>query len=202
MSRIERRQFLKGLGVGASSLLVPFGRLERLNAQAKVHEISINAAYARGQWFYSPAGLYIAKGETVRWTSEKFGATVTAFHPANSNHELRIPEKAKPFDSGLLGEDSPRYSTFEWTFDVEGTYDYFSRNHEPLGMVGRIVVGAPGGPAETHPPGYGGREGRAPMFDGQARLLAALPSSQIVKAKSVAYPRDVVFRKYPYSGGE
>jgi hypothetical protein len=21
----------------------------------------------------------------------------------------------------------------EWVFDVEGTYDYFSRNHEPLG---------------------------------------------------------------------
>jgi plastocyanin len=152
----------------------------------------------RGQWFFNPVGLFIEKGDTVRWMNGKFGTTVTAFHPSNANHELRIPKNAKPFDSGVLGYEAEKYRPFEWTFDVEGTYDYFSRTHEPVGLVGRIVVGAPGGPAEENPPGYGAREGRAPVFAAQKKLLAALRSADIVAKKSIAYPRDVVVRSYPF----
>ncbi len=65
-------------------------------------------------------------------------------------------------------------------------------------MVGRIVVESPGGPAEQNPPGYGAREGKAPVFPSQAKLLAALPSQQIVANKTIAYPRDLLVRTYPY----
>jgi plastocyanin len=200
MKSLNRREILHGCGLGVASIVMPWLRVEVLGAQGEVPEIEIQSVYPRGQWFFNPTGLYVQKGQTVRWTAGKWGATVTAFHPSNDNHELRIPESAKPFDSGIIGEDSPKYNTFEWTFDVEGTYDYFSRNHEPLGMVGRIVVGAPGGPAEKYQPGYGGRDGRAPMFAAQAALLKAVTSADIVAKKTIAYPRDVVGRRYPYSG--
>ena len=55
---------------------------------------------------------------------------------------MRIPEAAKPWDSGYL---LPGHS-FATTLTVEGVYDYFCRPHEMAGMVGRIVVGRPGGP--------------------------------------------------------
>jgi hypothetical protein len=133
----------------------------------------------------------------VRWLNGKFGPTVTAFHPSNFNHELRIPKDAKPFDSGMLGYEAEKYRPFEWTFDVEGTYDYFSRTHEPLGLVGRIIVGRPGGPGEEAP-GYGAKDGRAPVFEAQKRMLAALRSADIVAKKTIAYPRDVVVRQFPF----
>ena len=196
--QMRRREVLKGCGLGIISLLLPGWQVEVLGAQSAVREIRTSNDYRRGQWFYDPIGLFIEKGQTVRWIGTKWGTTVTSFHPSNSNHELRIPENAQPFDSGLLGEDSSRYNAFEWTFDVEGTYDFFSRNHEPLGMVGRIVVGSPGGPAETHPPGYGAKEGRAPVFPAQAKFLAAIPSEEILKKKTIPYPRDVVVRQFPH----
>jgi plastocyanin len=196
-STIDRRDLLKYCGMGVFSFVLPLGRVEVLKAQSEGLEIRPGNNYGRGQWFYDPIGLYIEKGQTVKFTGAKWGTTITAFHPSNFNHELRIPANAKPFDSGVLGEDSEKYSAFQWTFDVEGTYDFFSRNHEPVGMVGRIVVGTPGGPAEN-PPGYGAREGRAPVFPAQAKILNAAPSAEIVSKKRIPFPRDLVLRQYPY----
>ncbi|MFC7080300.1 plastocyanin/azurin family copper-binding protein [Halorussus caseinilyticus] len=42
--------------------------------------------------------------------------------------------------------------TFSYTFEVSGTYDYFCIPHKALGMVGRVVCGEPGGPAEGSMP--------------------------------------------------
>src|SRR5574341_2040241 len=69
--------------------------------------------------------------------------TTTAYHPRNANHSLRIPQAATPWDSGFLLNPGDR---FEVTLTVEGVYDYFCLPHEAGGMVGRIVVGVPGGP--------------------------------------------------------
>ena len=89
-------------------------------------------------------------------------------------------------------------NTFEWTFDVEGTYDYFSRDQEIMGMVGRIVVGKPGGPAEKYKPGYGGREGRAVVFPREIEMFGFCPSEQIVAKKTIRYPKDYVVHPHPY----
>ena len=62
----------------------------------------------------------------MKWTALRWTPSVTAFHPDNDNHELRIPEGAQPFDSGMLAA----MESFQWTFEVEGTYDYFSKHHE------------------------------------------------------------------------
>ena len=195
--RPNRREFLSTLGMGVTAGILPGFEGRLIRAEDKVKEIHANSLNARGLWYFDPAGLFIEKGETIRWVGGDQGPTVTAFHPSNYNHELRIPEDAKPFHSGNIMRHG-RYRFFELTFDVEGTYDYFAQTFEPVGMVGRIVVGRPGGPAEMYPPGYGGREGRAPVFPAQAKLLAMLPSSEIVAKKSIPYPKEMFIRTFPY----
>lgn len=195
MNQISRREIMRVCGLGILGATLPgFRRL----AFAQGPVIRANSNYPRGQCFFDPIGLFIPKGEKVRWVFGR-GYTVTAFHPANDNHELRIPENAKPFDSRLQKEQLAGGVGFEWTFDVEGTYDFFSVNHEILGMVGRIVVGTAGGPGEKNPPGYGAREGRAPVFPTQAEVFAACPSAEIVQKKIIRHPKDLLARPYPYA---
>ena len=136
-----RRDFLRVAGVGTFGLsaLVRFA-----GGQSTLKKISLQRNYAAGRYYYDPLGLYVARGETVQWSARSEGFSVSGYHPDNDNHELRIPEDAEPFDTGIMSAGS----TFEWTFDVEGTYDYYSQRQEVIGMVGRIVVGRPGGPGE------------------------------------------------------
>ena len=103
-------------------------------------------------------------------------------------------EKAEPFDSRSRSSDP---GTFEWTFEVEGTYDYYSQPEEYFGMVGRIVVENPGGPGEC-PPGYGNREGRAVMYPDAASLLEYLESEEIVREKTVPCPLELLERRFPW----
>ncbi len=178
--RVTRRSFL---AVGLAGI-------STLRAQEPVAaEVRIVLNYDRGVWYYDPVGVYIQPGETVRWQALRWTPSVTAFHPDNGNHELRIPEGAAAFDSGMLAT----MQTWEWRFDVEGTYDYFSRYHEGVGLIGRIVVGRPGGPAER-PPRYGGPEGRAPIYRLGMRVFQILNSREIVEQKKVPFPVDRLAR--------
>jgi hypothetical protein len=77
---------------------------------------------------------------TVRFEIESGSHSVTAY-------EDRIPTGAEAFDSGVMSDGG-----FEHTFDTLGTYDYYCTPHQSMGMVGRIVVGEPGGPAEDSMP--------------------------------------------------
>lgn len=177
--RITRRSFL----MGSAAL-----SLSGLRAQAPV-QIRIVLNYGRGLWYYDPVGLYVEPGDTVVWQALRWTPTVTAYHPRNDNHELRIPEGAEPFDSGLLGT----MDTFSWTFEMEGTYDYYSKYHEAVGLTGRIVVGRPGGPAEN-PPRYGAAEGRAPIYRQAMRVFDILDSREIAEKKTVPFPVDKLAR--------
>lgn len=92
-------------------------------------------------WF-DPVGLLVRPGTTVRWVLVEGVHTTTAYHPANGDRPRRIPEGARPWDSGYLTNPG---TTFEVTLEVEGVYDFFCRPHEAAGMVGRIVVGSDAG---------------------------------------------------------
>ncbi len=108
-----------------------------------------------GMTYFDPAGVHIASGDTVRWVQITGFHSITAYHPSNDNHELRIPASAQPWDSDILLADYPkRGATFEHLFTVPGVYDYFCKPHEAAGMVGRIVVGDPGDGPGTKPFGY------------------------------------------------
>lgn len=117
-----------------------------------------------GKTYFDPVGVRIAPGDTVRWVQLSGFHSITAYHPSNDNHELRIPASAQPWDSDILLADYPkRGATFEHVFVVPGVYDYFCKPHEMAGMVGRIVVGIPGDGPGTKPFGYAPSENWKPV---------------------------------------
>lgn len=101
-------------------------------------------------YYFDPIGLYVEPGETLTWQNESGAHSSTAYQQGNGLAEVtRIPEGAQAWDSGILSQQG---ATFEHTFEVTGTYDYFCTPHKTLGMVSRLVVGEPGGPAEGSQP--------------------------------------------------
>ncbi|WP_368647307.1 plastocyanin/azurin family copper-binding protein [Castellaniella ginsengisoli] len=129
------------LGAGGGLLLV--AALPWPAAGGEAIEIGMAGTSTGSAVWFRPRGLRIRPGQAVRWVNHDAGNvhTATAYHPANGK-PLRLPQDAKPWDSGYL---LPGQS-FTWVFDVPGVYDYFCLPHEHAGMVGRIVVeGAPAG---------------------------------------------------------
>lgn len=128
---------------------------------------------ARGEriWF-SPGGLAVAPGTTLRFVNLDKGNshTATAYHPANFDRLRRIPAAAQAWDTGFLLPEA----SAEVTLEVPGVYDYYCIPHEMAAMVGRIIVGRPGDP---------GWEGAAPATDDvSAEVLAALPPVEEILA--------------------
>jgi plastocyanin/uncharacterized membrane protein len=89
--------------------------------------------------YFDPVGLFVEPGTTVRFEIAGGSHSATAYPE-------RIPTAADAFDSGVISGGA-----FEHTFEEPGTYDYYCTPHESMGMVGRVVVGDPGGPAESGP---------------------------------------------------
>ncbi|WP_458187793.1 plastocyanin/azurin family copper-binding protein [Haladaptatus sp. NG-WS-4] len=99
--------------------------------------------------YFDPIGLYVERGDTVTFVTKSGNHSASAYHPDTLYAETtRIPENAKPWGSEVL----QRNESFEYTFETEGTHDYYCIPHKTLGMVGRIVVGKPGGVAEGSAP--------------------------------------------------
>lgn len=137
-----------------------------------------------GITYFDPIGVHIAPGDSVRWVQISGFHSITAYHPGNDNHELRIPASAQPWDSDILLVQYPkRGATFEHTFSVPGVYDYFCKPHEMAGMVGRIVVGDPGDGPGTKPFGYAPARNWKPVPDAARNALP--PVAQILKAGAV-----------------
>ena len=111
------------------------------------------------EYYFDPIGLFVESGDTVTWKIDSQDHSSTAYESGNGPAEVnRIPDGAEAWNSGVLTE---RGATFDHTFHTEGTYDYFCIPHKSLGMIGRIVVGQPGGPAEgSMPP-----DGDVPVSD-------------------------------------
>lgn len=100
-----------------------------------------------GVYVYDPAIIWVEQGATVTWEIKNASHSVTAYH-SNTDHPLRIPEDAEPFNSTTITDGE----TFEHTFETPGVYNYYCIPHEPLGMVGLVIVDSPqGGPGTTEP---------------------------------------------------
>lgn len=94
---------------------------------------------------YVPETIEVGVGETVTWE------TVGAVAHSVTAYADRIPAEADYFASGGFdsqGAASEAYpdgavgqgETYEHTFDVPGTYEYYCIPHESGGMVGEVVV--------------------------------------------------------------
>ena len=89
--------------------------------------------------YFDPPGLLLHRGDRVSWlmvSRDPDGHSATAYHP-QFDKQLRIPETAQPWNSGLLKREG---QTFERAFNEKGVYDYFCIPHEDTGMVARIIV--------------------------------------------------------------
>jgi plastocyanin len=97
--------------------------------------------------YFDPVGLHVEPGETVSFELVSGAHSATAYDPANPNAlNRRIPEGAPAWNTGTFGDvDQFRNVTFE----TPGTHDYYCIPHKMVGMIGRIVVGSPDGPAEA-----------------------------------------------------
>lgn len=136
---MRRRDLLKAGGALLAGAALPVRRLRA----AEALEVRLTSDRSGGHVAFDPVGLYVEPGQLVRWINMANVHTVTAYHPDNQKHPLRIPESAEPWDSGYLVEPGAR---FERRFEVPGVYDYYCMPHEAAGMVGRLVVGEVSGP--------------------------------------------------------
>jgi plastocyanin len=91
---------------------------------AKPRTVTVGAYDKRG---FDPKEINVAPGTTVRWVN--YGQER---HTVTSRDGL--------FDSGPMSPGS----TYSVTFQRPGTYRYFCRPHEKMGMVGTVVVGSGG----------------------------------------------------------
>ncbi len=136
---MQRRQFLATGGLALAGL----ASSAILRASAKIVEIGMRSDEDGAKVWFDPIGILIEPGTTIRWVIKENVHTVTAYHPDNDDHSLRIPKAAKPWDSDYLVNPG---NSFEIELTVPGVYDYYCAPHEQAGMVGRIIVGEPTGP--------------------------------------------------------
>ncbi|MGH7563290.1 MAG: plastocyanin/azurin family copper-binding protein [Gemmatimonadota bacterium] len=163
---VTRRTFLQAGGLALAGLAAPGPARASLGALLGLEvgpqpgspvEIRMKSDALGSKVWFDPVGVLIEPGSTVKWVLQESVHSTTAYHPANTNHSLRIPEQAAPWDSGILTKPG---QAFEVTLTVPGVYDYFCLPHEAGGMVGRIVVGEPGqGPATRAFDWYADRPG-------------------------------------------
>jgi len=152
---MERRQLLKTTG------LLTTGGVIGLAGCSSAEDNGSNRTNTRepntvlmitegGEYYLDPIGLFVEPGETVTFEIRGGRHSATAYtEEATSASVTRIPVGADSFNSGTLNAQG---ATFEHTFETAGTYDYFCIPHKTIGMVGRIVVGEPGGPAQGSMP--------------------------------------------------
>jgi len=132
---------------------------------------------------FAPADLTVEPGTTVVWeTVGNQPHSVTAY-------EDDIPEEAEYWASGGFDSESaarenwPEGSveegeTYEHTFEVEGTHEYFCFPHEGTGMVGSIEVSADAG---------GGGEPAAPAVTDSAKTIVVATVAAITSTLALAY---------------
>jgi plastocyanin len=164
---VSRRHVLAlgGAAIAAS-------HLSRFAEAAGAVEVVMRGDTLGSEVWFDPKGLLVGPGTTVTWRNDDRANshTATAFHPANRDHPLRIPVGAEPWNSDYLLPGM----TFAVTLTVPGVYDYFCIPHEMAGMVGRIVVMAPGAGATPLPEGE--VDGRFPPVAEIVRLGAVAGS--------------------------
>jgi len=180
--RISRRRFLQtAVGVGAAGGAV---------GTATAQEGTTHTVDMTDDLIFDPDSITIAPGDTIVWDNVgTIGHSVTAY-------EDDIPEEAAYFASGGFDSeesarsaysagdpdsgDIPGGETFQYTFETEGTYDYFCVPHESVGMVGDIEVTPGGGETEASGPA-------APAVPDVAKTLLVTVTGAFVAVIALSY---------------
>ncbi len=85
-----------------------------------------------GEFVYDPKELTVAVGDTVTWEWESNTHNIVVeSQPAEADWPGTEGGATKTYDEGY---------TYEYTFEVPGTYEYYCSPHRNVGMVGTVVV--------------------------------------------------------------
>ncbi|QDX40077.1 plastocyanin/azurin family copper-binding protein [Salarchaeum sp. JOR-1] len=180
---MNRREFLAG-AAGTSALALTSttataqedgeGSDPRQGSGTKDDPYIVEMRTESSEYYFDPVGIYVEPGDTIQWVNASGDHSTTSYTTDNPQSSVRrIPDGADSWNSGTLQEDG---ATFTHTFETPGTYDYYCIPHKTLGMVARLVVGEPGGPAA---------EGSIPNDVGSG----IVPDSKtIVEQKALSYP--------------
>lgn len=151
VSRMERRQYLQAVGgLAGIGMLAGCSGGGSENDGSNNEGVTVDMITEGQEYYFDPIGLHVEPGTTVTFNNDSGSHSATAYDESHEDSDVtRIPEGGPEFDTGVLTQEEATESV---TFDTEGTYDYFCIPHKTVGMVGRIVVGDPGGPAEGSMP--------------------------------------------------
>lgn len=87
---------------------------------------------------FDPPAITIKAGDIVEWENTAIVLHSVTCDPALAKKaaDAALPAGAAVFDSGKLAADQK----FAHRFDQPGTYRYFCKYHEEMGMLGTVVV--------------------------------------------------------------
>lgn len=172
---MDRRSFLRTTGTVATGSLVTLAGCTGGNGggttptSTPTETNTVEMVTGNGDYYFDPIGLFVEAGETATWEIESGAHSSTAYKEGTGPATVtRVPNGAEGWNSETLSESG---ATFEHTFELTGTYDYFCIPHKSLGMVGRVVVGESGGPAAgSMPPDGKVPESQAVVDQGVVRF--------------------------------
>ncbi|MFB6192348.1 MAG: plastocyanin/azurin family copper-binding protein [Haloarculaceae archaeon] len=162
------------------------------------HTVSLEIRPREGvpipEFYFEPTGLAVGVGDTVRFDLATPHHNVNAYHPA-FGYTQRVPDGTPAYSSPVLAAGE----YWLYTFRAGGVHDLMCSPHELFGMVGRVVVDAPTGPAAS-PVGEapGGKRARSPEFTaGRVLSAPALRPERILDRGAVPWADVAEERKRP-----
>lgn len=144
----KRRQFVATVGAtgvaGCSAFSVD-DEVETLTSSPKGGNATVEMKTDGEGNYFDPVGLYLIPGDSVTFITKSGNHSAMAYHKGNIYAEAnRIPKDAAAWGSKVLQKGK----SYEHTFEAVGTHGYYCIPHKTLGMLGRIIVEKPSGPAE------------------------------------------------------
>lgn len=120
-----------------AGLLAGFGLAGVTSASAAPTSVDVTIKQSPTMRF-DPASVSINVGDTVNWTNSGFITHTVTFDPgaAQTPADAALPAGVAPFGSESLDQDQ----SYAHTFTAKGTYKYFCKFHEAMGMVGTVIV--------------------------------------------------------------
>jgi halocyanin-like protein len=133
--------------------------------------ISVGAEGNGGGFAFDPPAVHVDAGTTVvwEWTGQGGGHNV-------------VSDGDGPLDSG--SPVAAEGTTYEYTFEEDGIYNYYCSPHEGLGMKGSVVVGTDYKTAEAESPDGGGG---GPVLPDSAKSIGIATTFAMVSTLGLAY---------------